>query len=156
MVVRAGQEGSGKAFETSMKRYPPARQAPWSRRSQALAKLCRYIVEGQVVSFGGPEYLKYLLEGTGIYGPTGQPIVAKPGKVFAIPITGAANIGSLGISTRSMGLSYSAKGGHLESRDTGVLFTRKIKGSVWPGKKVEIQVEVVKGFKAGLLRGMGK
>ena len=139
----------GEAFRSEIAHYPPPRGGPWSHRTGNLAATVQFNVKGHTMELGGPKTLAYLLDGTGVFGPTGQPIRAKNGGVLAIPITGAGNIASAGVKTSSMGLSYGKAGGHLKSRDTGVMFRRSVKGSVWAGKLEAAKARTIRGVELG-------
>ena len=157
-VIRHALERAGQGFTEEVRRYPPARGRPWDRRGRGVANEARAVVEGNTVEFGGPEHLTYLLFGTGLHVLPGygspHRIVPKSGKVMAWPITGAKNIGSLGVKTSAMGLSYGKSGGHLASRDVGTMFVRSTQGSIWGGKLELVKARAQRAFVAGLKEGV--
>lgn len=81
----------------------------------------KIITRGKEMEFGGPYYLKFLLFGTGLFGPTGALIYPK-----------VANF-----------LVWMGSGGQLVRR-------RSVAGTVWPGKKENIVEALTKGFIRGV------
>ena len=155
-TVEAALAHGGQAFQNAVKDEPPPRGNPWNHRTGNLASTVQFQVEGNTLQMGGPFYLPYLLFGTGIYGPRGSRITPTRASVLAIPVSGAANIASAGVRTSSMGVSYGKSGGHLKSRDTGAIFVRSVRGSIWQGKLAEVKEASVNGVKSGMAEQFGE
>jgi hypothetical protein len=75
---------------------------------------------------GGVKYMSYVLNGTGIYGHTGQPIKPRTAKVLAWK---------------------GASGWH---------FASSVRGMIWSGKLAEVKAALVSGFVAGFDKAMGR
>jgi hypothetical protein len=146
----------GEGFTMELKNYPPARHMPWDRRGRGIANFSRANVEGLTMQLGGPPQLRYMLFGTGMFGPLHHMITPTSAKVLAWPVTGAKQIGMAGIKTSAFGVSYGAQGGNLPSRNVGFMFARSTKGSIWPGKLVQVKAATVRGFEVGLKAELGQ
>ena len=91
-------------------------------------------------------YLNYLLHGTGIYGPSGQPIFPVTAKALAWPNSGNVSLVNPGtMSVRAASSKHSKKGLN------NMVFAMSSKGSIWPGKLDELIADVKQGFVDGVV-----
>ena len=105
--------------------------------------------DGSEVDFISVFYLSYLLHGTGIYGPSGMPIVPVNAQALAWPNTGNVSLLNPNMSPRAASSKRSSK-----SVNT-MVFAKSVKGSIWPGKLEELIQDVTAGFKDGVINYEG-
>ena len=102
MRWQAGLLNAGKEYREAWQphNYPPQSELSTYTRTGTLAHTADFQVEeyGKSMNLGGPIVMRYLLYGTGIYGPTGEPIRPVTAKALAWPNTGAISLltGSMG------------------------------------------------------------
>lgn len=130
----AGLKHAAQAWETEARKYPPAPpnvglQGTGTRTGNLGKKASYRIVrEGVEMHLLGPTYYRYLLFGTGIYGPRGAPIMGNPFLVWRVtdmthPLAGK------------------------------VVRVRAVRGTIWPGKREEVIRALREGFLEGVRKG---
>ena len=146
--IAQGLEAAGAAFQSEMKRYPakevsaPLAEAAGKyrtinvfdsyRRTGTLGNTAHYQVsggledDGMSMAVGGVGYMKYVLGGTGIYGPKHKPIR---------PVTKPL-------------LAWRGAGGWH--------FAKEVRGMIWKGKLAKVKAELVRGFAVGFKKAMHK
>ena len=153
----AGLVEAGTEFRNSMQEYPPESDSPFpSTRSGALGNTANFdiVEEGRLMHLMSLVYGKYLLYGTGIYGPTGQPIVSTEGGPLSWEVPGFTGLGIQTIAgverrfSKSRGVSYM---GRDTSKNINRVFFMSIKGTIWAGKMEELKERVKEGFKNGVV-----
>jgi len=126
---RAGLERGGLSFRQGLQRSNYAVQRPMStyRRTGTLANKAAFEVapSGMEMTFGATSYLPFLLFGTGIFGPLGEPIT---------PLS--ANF-----------LTWQAQAGPLEGQTIRV---KSVEGTIWAGVKDRLLQDMVQGVKDGI------
>ena len=112
-------------------------------RTGTLANKANYTFprgEGTQVNLMATHYLRFLLEGTGLFGP--KHAMIRPGNVMAWNNTGNVSLLNPNMSMRAAG--------HGSKNVNTMIFSRTSKGSIWAGKKEELVKQVVKGFAEGI------
>lgn len=120
--------------------YPPQAELATYTRTGGLAQTVDFTVTefGHLMEMGGPAVVGYLLFGTGVYGSTGQPIVADEGKFFAWRNSGEA--------------AYNKFGSARKARAEGDwIFAKSVVGTIWEGKLEDVMTAVRDGFVSGVL-----
>jgi len=144
---QAGLEGAGLAWRQNLQRsHYGSTGSTWSTyaRTGTLADKSNFIFpkgEGVEVDFISTFYLAYLLRGTGVHGPTGQPI--RPGHVMAWNNTGNVSLLNPNMSPRAAG--------HGSRNVPTMIFSMTSQGSIWEGKLEALIDEVVKGCVKGIV-----
>ena len=90
--------------------------------------------------------MRYLLYGTGIYGPTGEPIRPVTAKALAWPNTGAISLLTGSMGRRAAG----PKSKGTKGRQGDMVFANSVKGTIWQDKKDEVVAALISGFKSGV------
>jgi hypothetical protein len=153
---QAGLEKAGIAWRNSLQ---PSNYgstgSDWSTysRTGTLADKSNFIFpagEGEEVDFISVFYLSYLLHGTGIYGPSGMPIVPVTAQALAWPNNGNVSLLNADMSPRAASSKRSRKS------VSNMVFARSVKGSIWPGKLEELIQDVTAGFKEGVINFEGE
>lgn len=122
-----GFQMAGVAWQSEARQYPAKMQGPWPdvlyTRTGNLAKSANFQVveEGRVMHLLAPFYYRYLLFGTGLFGPRRDYIYPVSAPRLAIPKSGG-----------------------------GYLFVSRVRGSIWEGKAQQVREKVVEGFKTGV------
>jgi hypothetical protein len=141
---QAGLMSAGLRFREAFQRdeYPPQAQLSTYTRTGALADTIDFTITefGRAMDLGGPIVASYLLFGTGIHGPTGQPIVPINAKFLAWQNTG-------GVSLLGPNMKRRAAGG----RNGDMIFMKSVAGTIWEGKLEQVLTVVRDGFLAGVL-----
>lgn len=110
--------------------YPAQSSSSTYRRTGTLANKSNYKItkEGRGMELQSTNYLKYLLDGTGIFGPRAAPIRPVTKKFLAWK--GSSMIGG--------------------KKSTGWIFAREVKGTKWFGKLEELKQAMIEAFKKGV------
>src|SRR5574341_765426 len=125
--IARGFQMAGVAWQSEARHYPSKMQGPWPdvlyTRTGNLAKSANFQVveEGRVMHLLAPFYYRYLLFGTGLFGPRRDYIYPVSAPRLAIPKSGG-----------------------------GYLFVSRVRGSIWEGKAQQVREKVVEGFKTGV------
>ena len=137
----AGLLEAASAWSTENAKYPPSRG--WSRNYSLADKSNGVITDpGRELTLYSTFYWKYLMFGTGLFGPYNTRIVAK--NVFVFP---------------GMPSVTSATGKH-QSKATarataGLVFAKSTKGSIWEGRYDAIKTSLKEAFKKGITEYRG-
>lgn len=116
-------------------------------RSGALARASTYKItqRGKTIQFFSTFYWIFLMKGTGIYGPKGTPIYPVHGPFLVFQVQGA------GMLAHSSGVKATRRSVTPEpSQNTGTVFARSVRGTIWPGRLAEIQQAVKAAFVTGI------
>jgi len=125
--INRGLQMGGLAWQAEAKQYPPKMQGPWpgqlSVRSGNLGNGASYKIDlaARRVDLTAATYYRYLLLGTGLFGPKASLIYPASARVFAIPIASG-----------------------------GMLFTAYSRGSIWAGKLNRVKAALINGVRQGL------
>ena len=126
-------EAAGQAYKRELSSYPPpppivGLQGTGVRTNQ-LANSLSYEVDDNEESFKGATQGAYMLQGTGIYGPTGAPIVPKSGRFLTWQVGNPAHplFGTL-------------------------VHAKSVRGAIWQGKKETLLNSIVEGFMNGFYK----
>ncbi|MGO8684488.1 MAG: hypothetical protein ACLQUT_07930 [Thermoleophilia bacterium] len=128
--ISDGLESAGVKFKAVISQYPPQNPGSDYVRTKFMSHTTAYKVANGAGDYrldvGGVKYMTYVLNGTGVYGYTGQPIKPKTGKVLAWKGPG------------------------------GWHYASSVRGMIWPGKLAEVKAALVSGFMSGFNRAMGR
>ncbi len=129
--IARGMALAGAAWQQQAREQPGKMQGPWpeqlSTRTGNLANKANFqvLADGKRLNLTAPTYYRYLLFGTGLFGPFHELIYPANGKVFRIPFTSA----------------WSGK--------KDALYTRFTRGSIWDGKLEQVKTALIAAFKQG-------
>lgn len=144
-----GLSRAGQAWHAENRKYP-AKLGPSSyKRTGALAAKSTYRIaeRGRLLELYSTFYWKYLMYGTGIYGPKKQPIRPVSARTLAFQVTGVG-AGDLlvasGVRRRKGKLVAYAK------RDVYLVFRKSSRGTIWAGRLDEIVAAVKEAFRNGI------
>jgi hypothetical protein len=146
---QAGLEKAGLAWRQNLQRsHYGSTGSSFSTyaRTGTLANKSNFVFpkgEGVQVDLISTAYLSYLLHGTGVHGPTGQPI--RPGHVMAWNNSGNVSLLNMNMSPRAASSKGSAKG------VPTMIFSMSSQGSIWEGKLEELITAVRDGFVRGVV-----
>ena len=151
----AGLKQAGLAWISTMQHYPPAPprqglQGLYTRTGTLGHKAKPKIVKfGQEMDLMGVFYTRYLLLGTGIYGPRHRPITPVHAKFLVFGASGRGGV--VGHKLVASGFSK-RKGGlvHNSSRDQYLVFARSVRGTIWRGKLDEVKKNLIEAFIRGV------
>ena len=123
---------AGAAWKGEHQKYPPAPSNSSYIRKGGIRDKSDFEIteEGKEMLLRSTFYWRYLMFGTGIYGPKGTPIVPVNAKVLAWPV-------------ESGGL-YS------KGRDVSMAFAHSVRGYIWEGKLDSVLAVVKKAFVLGI------
>jgi hypothetical protein len=130
--IARGMATAGAAWQQQAREQPAKMQGPWpdqlSTRTGNLANKANFQVtgDGKQLNLTAPTYYRFLLFGTGLFGPLHSLIYPQSGRVFRIPFTSA----------------WSGK--------KDALYTRFTRGSIWEGKLDQVKNALIAGFKQGV------
>lgn len=150
----AGLVMAGNAWRAQMQSYPVAKGSPGvisNIRTGAMGAKSTFVVAdyGRVMELWSTFYWPYLMYGTGIYGPTGNPITPKSGRFLSWTVTG----GNMGHILISSGVRVSkGKIRHNKKRDVYRVFAKSVTGTIWEGKLEEIQRAIREALQVGIAK----
>lgn len=140
----AGLEKAGEAWRQNLQRSrygnsPIANIASY-QRTGTLANKSNYriVTEGKEMEFFSVEYTKYLLFGTGIFGPKHTPITPTHAPMLVWRATG------------NFGFELGGRGGVKRAGKGTVFVARSVRGTIWPGKRDELVQKMVEAFGNGV------
>jgi hypothetical protein len=88
-----------------------------------------------------------LLHGTGIYGPTGEPIKPTSAKVLAWENTGNVSLLNPNMAPRAVSTKFRTSGTRMLN---SFVFAKSVLGTIWEGKLEELTEAVTEGFIKGI------
>ena len=148
---QAGLEGAGIAWRQNLGRShygDTGSDFTTYTRTGTLANKSNFIFprgEGVEVDFISVAYLAYLLHGTGVHGPSGEPIKPVNARVLAWNNSGNVSLLNPNMSVRA------ASSKRLRNKNIPTMvFAMSSQGSIWEGKLDELIDAVKDGFGRGI------
>ncbi len=126
---QAGLTMGGIAWQNGLQEYPAKAVGTYTRTGE-LGNTAAYNINGLQCDLIAKGYARFLLWGTGIYGPRGAPITPVNGKFLSWVSTGNISPG-----TR--------------------IFARAVAGTIWPGKLQEIIDKIQQAVVDGIIQWSG-
>lgn len=145
----AGLLLAGNAWKAENEAYPPKSGASLRTGTLGRKSNFRIIEMGALLELRSTFYWKYLMFGTGIYGPEGKPITPKNARFLAWQVKGSAGhlLVASGVRKRK------GKFTHDPRRDVGLVFAKSVRGTIWAGKLEQIKNAMKDAFREGVQRG---
>lgn len=122
---------AGNEWKAQNAQYPASNSSTYIRKGGLADKSDFTIIdEGVMMELRSTFYWKYLMYGTGVFGPRGAPIVPINGQWLVFPVEG--------------GGLYAA------GREVNTAFARSVQGTIWDGRLVAIIDALKKAFALGI------